>query len=143
KLAPKTATVSYNKWVSYFWTTQTSGTAAAGATPFLTAATYKVAQATRETMDAANLVNNGGGSCTYTFAQNLATATMPSPFINPTATALVGYDNTLHKIHAGNELASVVGTDGQYYDNPNTVADETAEPILPPRKRKFLSIQLI
>ncbi|MFZ3114634.1 MAG: OmcA/MtrC family decaheme c-type cytochrome, partial [Syntrophales bacterium] len=212
KLAPKTATVSYNKWVSYFWTTQTSGTAAAGATPFLTAATYKVAQATRETMDAANLVNNGGGSYTYTFAQNLATATMPSPFINPTATALVGYDNTLthrvlvdmgghagptgeatkdfvpngsavaqtrnivetatckkchgpefaghggdrvtvegcatchspntydaqsgesmelavmlHKIHAGNELASVAGTDGQYYDNPNTVADETAD----------------
>jgi len=33
----------------------------------------------------------------------------------------------IHKIHAGRELASVAGPDGQYYDNPWTVADETAD----------------
>jgi hypothetical protein len=33
----------------------------------------------------------------------------------------------IHKLHAGNELDSVAGPDGQYYDNPWTVADETAD----------------
>ena len=33
----------------------------------------------------------------------------------------------IHKIHAGRELASSAGPDGQFYDNPNTVADETAD----------------
>jgi len=188
------------------------GTAAEGAVPFIEPADYKVAQATRETVDLAKLVNNGNGSYTYTFKQNLASATMPSPAINPTITTLVGYDQTLthrvlvdmgghagptgeatkdfvpngsavvktrnivetatcqkchgpefaghggdrvtvdgcvtchspntydaqsgetvemsvmiHKIHAGNELASMAGSDGQYYDNPNTTTDETAD----------------
>ena len=33
----------------------------------------------------------------------------------------------IHKIHAGRELASSAGPDGQFFDNPNTVADETAD----------------
>lgn len=33
----------------------------------------------------------------------------------------------IHKVHAGNELPSVAGLDGQYYDNPNTAVDETAD----------------
>jgi len=33
----------------------------------------------------------------------------------------------IHKIHAGAELQSSAGVDGQFYDNPNTVADETAD----------------
>ena len=214
KLAPKTAGQSYNSWVSYYWTTQTAGTAnaSAGNVAWPMAATYKVSQATRETVDITKLKNNGGGSYTWTFLQNLGTATMPSPAINPTTTVPVGYDPALthrvlvdlgghagptgeatldfvpngsavtqtrnivqtatcqkchgpefaghggdrvtvdgcvtchspntydaqssesmemavmiHKIHAGNELASVAGPDGQYYDNPNTPVDETKD----------------
>ena len=212
KLAPKATGQSYNSWVSYLWTTQTAGTPAAGAIAWPKEATYKVSQATRETVDLTKLVNNGGGSYTYTFVQNLGTATMPSPFINSTTTALVGYDRTLthrvlvdlgghagptgeatldfvpsgaavtqtrnivetatcqkchgpefaghggdrvtvqgcvtchspntydaqsgesqemavmiHKVHAGNELTSVEGPDGQYYDNPHTAADEAKD----------------
>jgi hypothetical protein len=33
----------------------------------------------------------------------------------------------IHKIHAGRELASSAGPDGQFYDNPWTVPDETAD----------------
>ena len=33
----------------------------------------------------------------------------------------------IHKIHAGNELPSVAGPDWQYYDNPWTAANETAD----------------
>jgi OmcA/MtrC family decaheme c-type cytochrome len=214
KLAPKAAGQSYNSWVSYYWTTQTAGTAniSAGNVPWPKPADYKVTQATRETVDLAKLVNNGGGSYSYTFLQNLSTATMPSPPINPTTTVTVGYDRNLthrvlvdmgghagptgeatldfvpsgsaisqtrnivltatcqkchgpefaghggdrvtvegcvtchspntydaqsgeslelsvliHKIHAGNELATVAGPDGQFYDNPNTPADETKD----------------
>jgi OmcA/MtrC family decaheme c-type cytochrome len=33
----------------------------------------------------------------------------------------------IHKIHAGRELASSRGADGEFYDNPWTAADETAD----------------
>jgi hypothetical protein len=52
---------------------------------------------------------------------------------NAAAPAGDGKTNTLeasvmiHKIHAGRELRTVSGPDGQYYDNPNTAIDETAD----------------
>ena len=109
KLAPKAAGQSYNSWVSYFWTTaDRRHPRRRRNSPGPKPATYKVTQATRETVDLTNLVNNGGGSYTYTFAQNLSTATMPSPAINPTTTTPVGYDRNLtHRVlvdfggHAG------------------------------------------
>jgi OmcA/MtrC family decaheme c-type cytochrome len=212
KLAPKAAGQVDDRWVSYYWTTATAGSPAAGAAAWPEPASYKTTQATRETVDLTKLVTKGDGTYTYTFAQNLATATMPTPAINPTTTALVGYDQALthrvlvdfgghagptgeatkdfvpnasavtktrnivetatcqkchgpefaghggdrvtvqgcvtchspdtidpqsgntvemsvmiHKVHAGNELASMAGPDGQYYDNPNTTVDETAD----------------
>jgi OmcA/MtrC family decaheme c-type cytochrome len=33
----------------------------------------------------------------------------------------------LHRIHAGRELESIAGLDGEFYDNPNTAEDETAD----------------
>ena len=33
----------------------------------------------------------------------------------------------IHKIHAGNELTSVAGPDGKYYDDPATAVDEAAD----------------
>ena len=108
KLAPKAAGQSYNSWVSYLWATPTAGTANSSNVAWPMPATYKVSQATRETIDLKKLVNNGGGSYTYTFVQNLGKATMPSPAINPTTTVAVGYDRTLtHRVlvnlggHAG------------------------------------------
>jgi len=229
KLAPKDATgiaggVSYNKWVSYKWTTATAGTPAAGAVAWPKPATYTVAVATRESVLNATtlltnplLVKNSTGNYTYTFALVPGTATMPTPSINAagpiTGTAVVGFDATkthrvlvdmgghagptgeatfdfrpdgvavgaqtrnivetatckkchgpefaghggdrvtvqgcvtchspgtydpqsgesmemavmIHKIHAGNELTSVAGPDGRYYDDPATVLDETAD----------------
>ena len=211
KLAPKGGGLSYNKWVPYIWRTETvSGTADAAGNPFVNPDGTVVNQGYRESSGtgAANgtLVNNGGGSYTYTFKKNLSTATMPD------GTTLVGYDQSLthrvsiytgghsgptgegdfdfvpaggavtqtrnivktdtcknchgpefaghggdritvegcvtchspgsydaqsgesiemavmiHKIHAGNELRSVAGLDGAYYDNPWTALDETLD----------------
>ncbi|HLA26960.1 MAG TPA: OmcA/MtrC family decaheme c-type cytochrome [Syntrophales bacterium] len=203
KLVPKGSGISYNKWVSYIWREET----VSGST-FPKPNGTKANQAYRESSGTGatngTLVNNGGGSYTYTFKTNLASAKFPD------GTAIT-YDRTLthrvsiytgghsgptgesdkdfipaggtitetrnivetatckkchgpefaghggdrvtvegcvtchspgsndaqsgnsiemavmiHKIHAGNELASVAGPDMQYYDNPNTVVDETA-----------------
>ena len=228
KLAPKDAVgaaggVSYNKWVSYKWTTAVAGTPATGAIAWPKPATYTVAVATRETILSSSvltnplLAKNSTGNYTYTFALAPGTATMPTPSISAagpiTGTAVVGFDATkthrvlldmgghagptgeatfdfrpdgtavgtqtrnivetatckkchgpefaghggdrvtvqgcvtchspgtydpqsgeslemavmIHKIHAGNELPSVAGADGQYYDNPNTAVNEAAD----------------
>ncbi|HEY7586754.1 MAG TPA: OmcA/MtrC family decaheme c-type cytochrome, partial [Candidatus Deferrimicrobiaceae bacterium] len=211
KLAPKSGAFSYNRWVPYLWRTETvDGTQDAAGNAFPMPAGNKVNQGYRESSGtgAANgtLVNNGGGSYTYTFKKNLATAALPD------GGALIGYERNLthrvivtmgghngptgegdldfvpdgsavtatrnivetaackkchgpefaghggdrvtvegcvachspdsydaqsgesiemavmiHKIHAGNELTSVAGLDGQYYDNPHTASDETAD----------------
>ena len=211
KLSPKSGAFSYNRWVPYLWRTETVvGTQDAAGNAFPMPAGNKVNQGYRESSGtgAANgtLVNNGGGSYTYTFKKNLATAALPD------GGALIGYERNLthrvivtmgghngptgegdfdfvpdgsavtatrnivetaackkchgpefaghggdrvtvegcvachspdsydaqsgesiemavmiHKIHAGNELPSVAGVDGKYYDNPHTAADETAD----------------
>lgn len=56
----------------------------------------------------------------------------PDSFLANTAanggkTESIAMQIMIHKIHAGRELTSVAGPDGQFYDNPNTVADETAD----------------
>jgi hypothetical protein len=205
KLAPKGGGLSYNKWVPYIWQTQTvSGTTY----PMPDGTTVNQGYRERSGTGAANgtLVNNGGGSYTYTFKTNLATAALPGggaligyarnlthrvsvttgghngptgegdfDFV-PDGSAVVATRNIvqtesckkchgpefaghggdrvtvegcvachspdsydaqsgesiemavmIHKIHAGNELPSVAGLDGHYYDNPWTAADETAD----------------
>ena len=98
KLAPAGGGLSYNRWVPYIWRTETVvGTQDAAGNPFPKPAGYTVNQGYRESSGtgAANgtLVNNGGGSYTYTFRKNLATATLPD---NVT---LVGYDRALtHRV---------------------------------------------
>ncbi len=211
KLMPPANGYSYNKWVPYLWRAETvSGTQDTAGNPFVNPSGTVVYQGYRESSGtgASNgtLVNNGGGSYTYTFKKNLAAATLPD---NVT---LIGYDRTLthrvsiytgghngptgegdfdfvpngsavvqtrnivqtaacrkchgaefaghggdrvtlegcvgchspdskdaqsgesiemavmtHKIHAGNELASVAGADGHYYDNPYTLDNEVAD----------------
>jgi len=70
-LAPKGGGLSYNKWVPYIYYTQ--------GTPCLT---YVLSRT-------ASLVHEGpAGTYTYTFAQNLSTATYPD------TGAVVGYDRT-------------------------------------------------
>ncbi len=205
KLAPKGGGFAYNRWVPYLWRTETVvGTQDSAGNTFPEPAGFTVNQGYRESNG--TLVNNGGGSYTYTYKKNLATATLPD---NVT---LIGYDRALthrvsvymgghngptgegdldfvpngaavtetrnivltatckkchgpefaghggdrvtvegcvtchspdgkdaqsgesiemavmiHKIHAGNELDSVAGPDGHYYDNPNTPANETTD----------------
>ena len=210
KLAPKATGQSFNRWVPYIWRTETvSGTADASGNLFVNPDGTKVNQGYRESSGTGatngTLVNNGGGSYTYTFKTNLAAATMPDGTAIPYERNLThrvsiytgghsgptgeadfdfvpdgsvvtqtrnivktdacknchgpefaghggdrvtvegcvtchspgSYDAQsgesiemavmIHKLHAGNELASVAGPDGQFYDNPWTVADETAD----------------
>jgi len=201
KLAPAGGGFSYNRWVPYLWRSETvSGIG------FPNPDGTQVNQGYRESSSAGTLVNNGGGSYTYTFGKNLTQATLPvggapiayernrthrvSVYMGghngptgegdfdfvPDGTAGSGTRNIvqtatckkchgpefaghggdrvtvegcatchspdsydaqsgesielavmLHKIHAGNELASVAGDDGAYYDNPWTAGDETAD----------------
>ena len=210
KLSPAGGGLSYNKWVPYIWRSETVvGTQDAAGNVFNMPAGTKANQGSRESSGtgAANgtLVNNGGGSYTYTFKQNLTTAARPDNVVIPyernlthrvmitmgghngatgegdldfvpdgsavTATRNIvltaackkchgpefaghGGDRVtvegcvachspdgkdaqsgesiemavmIHKIHAGNELASVAGPDGAYYDNPWTASNETAD----------------
>ncbi|MDH3242396.1 MAG: OmcA/MtrC family decaheme c-type cytochrome [Alphaproteobacteria bacterium] len=208
KLAPAGGEFSYNRWVPYLWRSETvEGTQDAEGNLFLMPDGTQVNQGYRESSSAGTLVNNGGGSYTYTFGQNLTTATLPvggTPItyernlthrvsvymgghngptgegdfdfvpdgsavtetrnIVETATckkchgtkefAGHGGDRVtvegcatchspdskdaqsgesielavmIHKIHAGNELPTVAGPDGVYYDNPWTMEDETAD----------------
>ena len=53
--------------------------------------------------------------------------TLVNSAANGGATNTLEMSVMLHKIHAGRELQSVAGLNGQYYDNPNTPADETAD----------------
>ncbi len=46
---------------------------------------------------------------------------------NGGTTESIAMQDMIHKIHAGRELPSSTGPDGQFYDNPNTPADETAD----------------
>jgi hypothetical protein len=200
KLAPKEATGrSYNRWVPYLYRPGRAVNAG-----------YRETTATGGT-----LVDNGGGSYTYRFGKNLATAAFLFPI---DGASLVGYDRALshrvsvylgghagptgeadldfvpdgvsagatrnivetatcrkchglefaghggdrvtvegcnachspdsqmvntaanggttesiemavmiHRMHAGRELASAPGADGVFFDNPETVADESAD----------------
>ncbi len=98
KLAPSGGGVAFNKWVPYSWRTETvSGTTDAKGNAFVKPSGFKVNQGYRESSGtgAANgtLVNNGGGSYTYTFKKNLSTATLPD------GTTLIGYDRSLtHRV---------------------------------------------
>jgi len=210
KLAPKTATVNYNKWVPYLWRTEAvAGTRDAAGNAFVKPDGTIVNQGYRESSGTGatngTLLNNGGGSYTYTFKKNLAAAARPdgtaiayernlthrvsiytgghngptgegdfdfipdgSPVtqtrnIVKTATcknchgpefAGHGGDRVtvegcvtchspdsydaqsgesiemavmIHKIHAGGELATVAGPNRQFWDNPHTAVDETAD----------------
>ena len=53
--------------------------------------------------------------------------TLKNSAANGGATNTLEMSVMLHKIHAGRELQSVAGADGQFYDNPNTATDETAD----------------
>ena len=53
--------------------------------------------------------------------------TLENSAANGGATNTLEMSVMLHKIHAGRELESVAGPDGQYYDNPNTAVNETAD----------------
>ncbi len=50
--------------------------------------------------------------------------TLKNSAANGGATNTLEMSVMLHKIHAGRELQSVAGPDGQFYDNPNTALDE-------------------
>ena len=82
KLAPKGGGFSYNRWVPYIWRSETvAGTQDAAGNVFDMPAGTVANQGSRESSGTGatngTLVNNGGGSYTYTFKQNLATAARP------------------------------------------------------------------
>jgi OmcA/MtrC family decaheme c-type cytochrome len=205
KLVPRGGGYSYNKWVPYIWRLETVTSALDNTgNPVIKPVGTTANQGYRE--NTGTLVNNGGGSYTYTFKKNLTSAVRPADNVAityernrthrvsiymgghngptgegdfdfvPDGTAGSGTRNIvqtatckkchgpefaghggdrvtvegcvtchspdsydaqsgetiemavmIHKIHAGNELKSVEGLDGEYYDNPWTATDETTD----------------
>ena len=83
KLAPAGSGLSYNRWVPYIY--RPGRTVNAG---------YR--ENNTSTTPRGTLVENGGGSYTYTFGTNLSTATFLVPI---GGVSLVGYDRTLtHRV---------------------------------------------